>query len=106
MLVPAIMSTGIWCCSNHCRTPISLSARAEPPARARPMRGRVVGPGGGADGAIEAAEAAELDADLLAPPCSPFSPAAGVVEAGAPPCLGTWVEGTAGPEGVCPFDCA
>lgn len=52
MMVPAMTSTGMWCSSNQSRTPISESARAPPPPRARPMRGRSVGPGGGTEGAM------------------------------------------------------
>jgi len=48
MLVPAIMSTGIWCSSNHCSAPISLIAGAPPPPSATPIEGRPFGFGGSA----------------------------------------------------------
>src|ERR1019366_4468903 len=82
MLVPAMLSTGMWCSSNHWRTPISLMARAPPPASASPMRGLPTGPGGGGAGVVEEMDVAEPLADLLAPPCSPLRPAAGLVAAG------------------------
>lgn len=53
MLVPAMTSTGMCGAlrTNRGRR-ISESARAPPRPRARPMRGRSVGPGGGTEGAM------------------------------------------------------
>src|SRR5216683_1996636 len=40
MLVPATYSTGMWCSSNHFRTPMCASPMAPPPSSATPVLGR------------------------------------------------------------------